>query len=437
MNLMAFVVLMSMAILLGSAPDSAPDSNKRPTSQNYFLLLIEPPTDNPDYEAGRQKTKVTADAYRQHGARVEILPHSDLETWLMNDGIAFTRAVPGIQRIRFAQARKADGIGGFEFDDYTPYRETKSVRVIKPWFINLRTHQRHVTGIRMNFAPDQPYDLATPGMSHFDPQKLEWIIDSAIQPMDAMPPVFNPNMHTMRTKGGEAKIIGIDFDYGNKIIDEVLPASPADVAGVKVGDVILKVNDQADVTKETLDDMIHDEKNASVKLTVKRNNESLNFDITPVLRRPFHCNQRIRVWDQFIREFKSTDIEGHPFKFDRVKGKIVILDFWGTWCQPCIEKMPEVSLASEAYDDVVLVTVCCRSKDAEWKSFLKDNHLPGIHVRDDTLYNQLYVTGFPSTYIMDREGRLIADPSGDPIAAYIETFKHLEQKQTAARPESD
>jgi len=90
------------------------------------------------------------------------------------------------------------------------------------------------------------------------------------------------------------------------------------------------------------------------------------------------------------------------------KGKIVVLNFWATWCPPCVDEMPSLVRMQQLMRDKG-VTVLAVSVDADggsYHKFLKDHNVNLLTVRDpDQKSNNLYGTfKFPETYIIDRNG---------------------------------
>jgi len=90
-----------------------------------------------------------------------------------------------------------------------------------------------------------------------------------------------------------------------------------------------------------------------------------------------------------------------------LRGKIVVLNFWATWCPPCVEEMPSlVKMQSELNDRVVVLAVSVDDDERSYRTFLKKNNVDLLTVRDpQQKSNELYGTfKFPETYIIDRNG---------------------------------
>ena len=90
-----------------------------------------------------------------------------------------------------------------------------------------------------------------------------------------------------------------------------------------------------------------------------------------------------------------------------LRGKIVVLNFWATWCPPCVEEMPSlVRMQSNLKDRVVVLAVSVDDDERSYRTFLKKNNVDLLTVRDpQQKSNELYGTfKFPETYIIDRQG---------------------------------
>jgi peroxiredoxin len=92
-----------------------------------------------------------------------------------------------------------------------------------------------------------------------------------------------------------------------------------------------------------------------------------------------------------------------------LRGKVVVLNFWATWCPPCVQEMPSLAAMQERLRDrVVVLAVSVDIDPAGYERFLRDRQITLLTVRDaDQKSNTLYGTHkFPETYIIDREGKI-------------------------------
>ncbi len=91
-------------------------------------------------------------------------------------------------------------------------------------------------------------------------------------------------------------------------------------------------------------------------------------------------------------------------------GKIVVLNFWATWCPPCVEEMPSLLQMQQRMKDkgIVVLAVSLDEDESAYHKFLKDHGVNVITVRDPAMKSSdLYGTfKYPETYIIDRNGVL-------------------------------
>ncbi len=95
---------------------------------------------------------------------------------------------------------------------------------------------------------------------------------------------------------------------------------------------------------------------------------------------------------------------------DELRGKVVVLNFWATWCPPCIEEMPSLVQMQQRMKDrgIEVLAVSVDADQGAYERFLKTYQVNLLTVRDpDQKSSSLYGTSkFPETYIIDRQGIL-------------------------------
>ena len=90
-----------------------------------------------------------------------------------------------------------------------------------------------------------------------------------------------------------------------------------------------------------------------------------------------------------------------------LRGRVVVLNFWATWCPPCVDEMPSlVKMQADLKDRVVVLAISVDEDERSYHTFLKKNNVDVLTVRDpQQKSNELYGTiKFPETYIIDRNG---------------------------------
>jgi len=108
--------------------------------------------------------------------------------------------------------------------------------------------------------------------------------------------------------------------------------------------------------------------------------------------------------------WELPDLEGHRVRSDSLAGKIVVMDFWATWCPPCLFQIPILNAiqAKHQNDDVVVIGVAVDAEGAEVvKPFAKENGIQyRILIGDEGLARKFGAPGFPALAIVGREGRI-------------------------------
>jgi len=90
----------------------------------------------------------------------------------------------------------------------------------------------------------------------------------------------------------------------------------------------------------------------------------------------------------------------------KLKGKVVVLNLWATWCAPCVEELPSLLALQQKMPGIDVVAVSTDQDDTVYRKFLVKHNVDVLTVRDaDQKVNQMYGTVMiPETYIIDRNG---------------------------------
>jgi peroxiredoxin len=122
------------------------------------------------------------------------------------------------------------------------------------------------------------------------------------------------------------------------------------------------------------------------------------------------------------------DFQGKPVTLERFRGKVVLMDFWATWCSPCLEELPALERLHRKYRDKGFVMLGI-SIDEEGASVVKpviEKHGLTYAILMDTgkdaaLYQALGVASLPALFLLDAEGRIIGQWAGKTDKDEIET----------------
>ncbi len=110
-----------------------------------------------------------------------------------------------------------------------------------------------------------------------------------------------------------------------------------------------------------------------------------------------------------VQDASITDLEGNLVNLDDYKGKIVMLDFWETWCTPCIRSFPGMAKAMmEHPDDFVILAISPGFMDSEddMRTFIDENPYPFIWATGVDLATDLGIEGIPYKVFLDRDGNV-------------------------------
>lgn len=113
--------------------------------------------------------------------------------------------------------------------------------------------------------------------------------------------------------------------------------------------------------------------------------------------------------------FTGATPEGGELSLESLRGKVVLLDFWASWCGPCRRENPNVVRMYKRFKDqgFEILGVSLDDKRERWEKAIADDNLTWLHVSDlqgwQSAHGQLYgVTSIPQTVLLDREGNILA-----------------------------
>jgi thiol-disulfide isomerase/thioredoxin len=130
-----------------------------------------------------------------------------------------------------------------------------------------------------------------------------------------------------------------------------------------------------------------------------------------------------------IETASFVDFNGNPVPLEQFKGKVVIMDFWETWCGPCVRSFPTLDRLVKEYPNdfaVLAITPGFNDGPEEVKAFMAQNPYPFTFVMDAGLSRQLNIEGIPFKVFIAADGTYIQTVMGaypndyDKIKAIIE-----------------
>jgi len=119
-------------------------------------------------------------------------------------------------------------------------------------------------------------------------------------------------------------------------------------------------------------------------------------------------------------DFSLETLEGETVSLADLRGQVVLLNFWATWCPPCRAEMPAIQSVYQAYQDqgFSVLAVDVAEGDAQVTAFADEQGLtfPILMDRDAAVSNRYQVRAMPSTFFIDRSGIIQEVTLGGPMS---------------------
>lgn len=135
-------------------------------------------------------------------------------------------------------------------------------------------------------------------------------------------------------------------------------------------------------------------------------------------------------------DFTLPDVEGKSVSLSDFRGKWVIVNYWATWCPPCLEEIPDlVSLYEDNRDTVVVLGVNYEEVNQDYLAEFVESHMmsyPVVRSEPVPVTALGPVLGLPTTYIISPQGERMARQEGPVTRKAIERYLERKQQELAA-----
>jgi len=246
-----------------------------------------------------------------------------------------------------------------------------------------------------------------------DYQELENTINPIKEKMDEIGQSYHSQVEAGANADSLQKIIDpIYNDLRNQLSQKMMDfitAHPNSGAGVTV----LMGLDKAEEALETMSSVVADGKFSYFIDVVKARIE----------RKKIQEEALKKVADgKMAPDFTLKDIDGNDLTLSSLRGKYLILDFWGSWCVWCIKGFPELKKYYEKYSDrLEILGVDCGDTEEKWKAAVAKNELKWKHVfnpQDSKITEMYAISGYPTKIIIDPEGKIVKTVVGENPSFY-------------------
>jgi peroxiredoxin len=116
-----------------------------------------------------------------------------------------------------------------------------------------------------------------------------------------------------------------------------------------------------------------------------------------------------RARENYAPDFSFTSSQGEFISLEDLRGKVVVLDFWGTWCGPCVDSVPSLRSMHKKYSkepSFVLLGISSDREEDVWKAFTEKNKMiwPQYLDKDRRIHRAFGIRAFPTYIVIDHEG---------------------------------
>jgi peroxiredoxin len=141
----------------------------------------------------------------------------------------------------------------------------------------------------------------------------------------------------------------------------------------------------------------------------------LLFSIILISHKIIAQNPRSQAFDFTLKDTKGNTVNLRDFK-----GKIIFLDFWATWCKPCIEQFSHSRKLKEEYKgkDIVFINIAIEDENEKWLKTIEKRKIEGVNLfagdKSENLRTMYNINAIPHYVLIDKEGKIIENNTFRP-----------------------
>ena len=216
--------------------------------------------------------------------------------------------------------------------------------------------------------------------------------------------------------------LGVRFDPGTTKVVQVVDKSPAAAAGLEIGDEIVSLDGAPMQTSQQIVKTVAGARpDSTVSLVIRRDGTPFTKAVKLAVRPPDDKLIRETLLDRPAPPFSAVTLDGSaPLALADLRGKVVLVDFWATWCGPCTLQFPHLNQWHQQYTSKGLRIVALSDEEPDLvREYAAAEKLvyPVALDPDDRIRAAYLVPGMPTTVIIDKGGIVryvtvgVADPA--------------------------
>jgi thiol-disulfide isomerase/thioredoxin len=272
----------------------------------------------------------------------------------------------------------------------------------------------------------EQYDLQHGGTSAHIDEITDYIavVNLPVEEKSLQPPKLEDVTTRERT---QSLWVGIRPSRGTTKLDTVVRDSPAARAGIRLGDEVVTVDGQPVASAEDIVARVQASKaGAKLPIVVRRDGKEITIEVVPEARPPPE-----RLLGQALIDHPAPDVtveklDGTKIKLADLKGRVVVIEFWATWCGPCKITAPILDNLYRKYADIEVLGVS--DEDAATIRTATGMDYTIARDIDDKAWSAFLVQALPTLVVIDKSGTIrwasVGAGDFDTLDAEIAKLRH-------------